>query len=150
METMNKCINFEDNLFVLNIRIRMLRDLLVLDVDPELFLKKTLDDMDFIDTVLGSLIATLNDTTHLMDRDELFHNLYETAQYLLDTLANTFNSQGTISSAEIPLFRDKVILLQEHTLERIQTLETSLSACEPVSTEPVVSSDEMNELLREF
>lgn len=128
----------------------MLRDLLVLDADPGLFLEKTLDDLDFIDAVSGSLLAVLNDAIHLMDRDELLHSLYETAQYFLDTLTEAVNSQGTISSAEIPLFRDKVILLREHALERVRNLEAALSSCEPVSAEPVVSSDELNELLREF
>jgi hypothetical protein len=51
---MHKHINFEDNIFVLNTRIRMIRDSLILDTDPELFLEKTVDDTNFIDLTLAN------------------------------------------------------------------------------------------------
>jgi hypothetical protein len=147
---MNKCTNFGDSIFILNTRIRNLRDLLILDADPELFLEKTLDDMDFIDTSLESLLAALIDNTRLADRDELFQSLYETEGRFQDSLVEAVNGQGTISAAEIPLLGDKATPLRIHSLERVKTLEDFLKSSEPASTEPVVSSDELTELLRDF
>jgi hypothetical protein len=128
----------------------MLQDLLILDADPGLFLEKTLDDMDFIVSILESLLAALNDNTRLVDRAELFHSLYESAQRFLAALADAANGQGTISAAEIPLLGDKVVPLRAQSLERVKVLEEFLRGSEPASSEPVVSSDEMNELLRDF
>jgi hypothetical protein len=147
---MNKCTNLEDNIFILNTRIRMLQDLFILDADPELFLGKTLDDMEFIDATLGSLLAALDDNARLVDRDELFHSLNESAQRFLAALTEAAGGQGTISAAEIPLLKDAIVPHREHTLALIKTLEGSRSGGEPASSEPVVTSDELNELLRDF
>jgi hypothetical protein len=147
---MNNITNFEDNIFILNTRIRMLQDLLILDADPELFLEKTLSDMEFIDATLGYLLAALNENTRLVDRDELFHSLYEAAQRFLAALTDAANSQGTISAAEIPLLADAIVPLREHTLEQIKVLEGFQSTGEHNSSEPVVSSVVLNELLRDF
>jgi hypothetical protein len=128
----------------------MLMDLLILDIDPELFLKITLDDIDFINSVLGSLLAALNDNTRLVDRDEQFRNLKETEQQFLAILTDVLNGQGAISAVEFPLLRDRIVPIQEHILARITSLENSLNTGEYVSSEPLVSSDELNELLRDL
>ena len=68
---MNKRINFEDDIFLLMIRIRMIRDIVTLDADPELFLEKTLDDIFFVDQTLKTLLGDLERHNHLIERDEL-------------------------------------------------------------------------------
>jgi hypothetical protein len=147
---MSKQINFEDNIFILNTRIRMIRDLLVLDADPDIFLDKTLTDVDFIDAALGVLLRNLIENTHLIERNGQFYNLYETEQQFLETLWDLANGPGTVSVSPYPALRDKIALMREHALERRETIEEHISAGEAPSLEPVVSSDELNELLRDF
>jgi hypothetical protein len=74
---MNKRINFDDNLFALTMRIRLIQDLLSLDVDPNLFLQKTMEDIEFIDFTLDTLLKELLDNDRLLERDEAFENFSE-------------------------------------------------------------------------
>ncbi|MFP3041941.1 hypothetical protein LQZ19_08980 [Treponema primitia] len=147
---MSKQINFEDNIFILNTRIRMIRDLLILDADPDIFLDKTLTDVDFIDAALGVLLRDLVENTHLIGRNGQFYNLYETEQQFLGTLWDLANGPGTVSLSPYPVLKDKIALMREHALERQKTIEQYISTEETPSSEPVVSSDELNELLRDF
>jgi hypothetical protein len=147
---MSKQINFEDNIFILNTRIRMIRDVLILDADPDIFLDKTLTDVDFIDAALGVLLRSLIENTHLIERNGQFYNLHETEQQFLGVLWDLANGPGTVSVTPYPVLRDKISLIREHTLERQKTIEQYISDEAVPSSEPVVSSDELNELLRDF
>ncbi|MDR3122312.1 MAG: hypothetical protein LBU16_00845 [Treponema sp.] len=147
---MNKQINFGDTIFILNARIRMIRDLLILDADPDFFLDKTLSDVDFIDAALGALLRDLIDNTFLIDRNGHFHNLYETERQFLKVLWDLENGSATVSVSPYPALREKVSLLRDHSLERQKIIEQSFSVEEAPSSEPLVSSDELNELLRDF
>ncbi|GHV79674.1 hypothetical protein AGMMS49944_14650 [Spirochaetia bacterium] len=144
---MNKQINFEDNIFILNTRIRMIRDLLILDADPDIFLDKTLTDVDFIDAALGVLLRDLIENTHLLERNGQFYNLYDAEQLFLGVLWDLANGPGTVSVGPYPVLKDKIALMREHALERRKTIEEYLGDDDISSSEPVVSSDELNGLL---
>ncbi|GHV77837.1 hypothetical protein AGMMS49942_26580 [Spirochaetia bacterium] len=145
---MSKQINFEDNIFILNTRIRMIQDLLILDADPDIFLDKTLTDVDFIDAALGVLLRDLIENTHLIERNGQFYNLYDTEQLFLGVLWDLANGPGTVSVGPYPVLKDKIALMREHALERRKTIEEHISTDETASSEPVVSSDELNGLLQ--
>jgi hypothetical protein len=146
---MNKRINFEDSIFIINTRIRIIRDMLLLDTDPDLFLEKTLDDIDFIDRILSILMDQLSDNKRFIERTEQFHNLAETERIFADVLSDLLNGDSAISAARFPAIRDRLTLLWNHTLERRKTIaNTADFESEGVSVDPVVSCDELNELLQ--
>jgi hypothetical protein len=145
--TMNKRINFEDNIYVILGRIRMIRDLLALDADPELFLEKALEDIDFIDATLKILLSGLLENQYLIEREELFSHISELEWQFSQILGNFLNSQGNISVQE-PSLRDKIAILRARSLERRRTAENAGTATGSIPEEPVVSSDEISELLR--
>jgi hypothetical protein len=145
---MNKRINFEDNIFVLNTRIRMIRDLLILDTDPELFLEKTMEDMGFIDATLAFLLESLLKNERLIERDEQFYNLSETERQFSGVLSEILEGAGSISAVQFPVIRDKTAVLRNNSLERQKNIENSVSQGNKSSSEPVVSSDELSALLK--
>jgi hypothetical protein len=147
---MSKQINFGDAIFILNTRIRMIRDLLVLDADPDFFLDQTLADVDFIDAALEALLRELVENTHLIDRNGQLRSLHETERQFLGILWDLANGSGTVSVVPYPALRDKVALVREHSQGRQKDLEQRISLEDPPSQEPVVSSDELNELLRDI
>ncbi|GHV27722.1 hypothetical protein AGMMS4952_09900 [Spirochaetia bacterium] len=147
---MSKQINFEDNIFILTTRIRMIRDLLILDADPDIFLDKTLTDVDFIDAALGVLLRDLIENTHLIERNGQFYNLYDTEQIFLEVLWELANGPGTVSVGPYPVLKDKIALMREHAIDRRKTIEEHISVDETPSSEPLVSSDELNGLLQGF
>jgi hypothetical protein len=147
---MSKQINFGDTIFILNIRIRMIRDLLVLDADPDFFLDATLSDVEFIDAALGELLKELLENIRLIDRNGQFRNLHETERQFVGVLWDLANGSAAMSVSSFPALREKVGLIREHSMERQKIIEQSFSLDEAPLSEPVVSSDELNELLRDF
>jgi hypothetical protein len=147
---MNKRINFEDNIYILLARIKMIRDLLALDTDPGLFLDKTLEDIDFIDATLQALQAQMQENLRLIEREELLNHLSELEMQFAQALSGFLDSEGTISAREYPAIRDKMAILRTRSLDRRKMSENSAVAIGSFSEAPVVSSDELNELLKDF
>jgi hypothetical protein len=145
---MIKHINFEDNIFVLNIRVRMIYDLLLLETNPELFLKKTLEDIDFVDDTLGLLLDELIENTHLIERNEHFDNLSELEEQFAQVLTLFLNGSGNISAIRFPALREKIVFLRTHSMTRRKTIDDSRKQTDGTILEPLVSSAEINELLK--
>jgi hypothetical protein len=128
----------------------MIQDLLLLEADPELFLKKTMDDIDFIDDALGMLLDDLLENIHLIERNELFDNLSMIEAEFSGALSLFLNGSGTISAVRFPALREKIIFLQTHSLTRKKTIDDSRKQTDGSVLEPLVSSAELNELLKEY
>lgn len=145
--TMKRHINLADNIFVLNIRIRMIHDTLILDTDAELFLVKTLDDLDFIDTGLSTILLNLQENSKLIERVEQFYNLAETEQQFCEVLHVLGRGEGNISAIQYPELRERITPLTNHSKERQNSIEGLIVDSKQQILEPVVSRDEMQELL---
>jgi hypothetical protein len=145
---MNKRINFGDNIYALLSRIRMMRDLMALDTDPNLFLEKTLDDLEFIDNALKILLSELLENQYLIDRDEFLSHISELEWQFSRILSDFLNSEGSISVQSFPSIRDRIMLLKTRSLERWKTMENAGSTVGKLPEESVVSSNEISELLK--
>jgi hypothetical protein len=147
---MHKRVNFEDNIFIVAARIRVIRDLLILDADPELFLEKTMDDVAFVDHALDMLLGNLMANERLLDRNEIFENLTDLEYQFTRVLSVLQNGSGNISALNFPLIREKIQILQNRSQERQKTIGENKEPEEDTVMEGVVSSDELSELLRDF
>ncbi|MDR3192597.1 MAG: hypothetical protein LBT87_05985 [Treponema sp.] len=147
---MHKRVNFEDNIFIIAARIRGIRDLLILDTDPELFLEKTMDDIAFVDHTLDMLLGNLMANERLMDRNETFVNLADLESQFTQVLSVLQNGSGNISALNFPLIREKIRILQGRSQERQKTIGENKDHEEETILEGAVSSDELSELLRDF
>lgn len=147
---MNKRINFEDSAFILNNRIRMIANTIILDADPDLFLEKTLDDMDFIDTSLTILLDNLLKNEKLIDRSTQFYNLMATETKLVEITDTLTHSQGSISVSAFPTISDNLQKIRSCSAERQQIIRDSIDALDDTPQDiHAVSSDELNALLRD-
>ncbi|QQO08073.1 hypothetical protein [Breznakiella homolactica] len=147
---MNKRINFEDNIFILNVRIRMVRDLVLLDADPDIFLEKTLDDLDFIDATLALLLDGLMKNDKLIERTEQLHNLWETETQFEELLSDIANGSGSISVAQFPVIQDRVAAMANLSSNRKSLIDDSRPRDSEEIDPMVVSTDELNELLKDL
>lgn len=147
---MIKHINFEDNIFILNIRVRMIHDLLLLETNPELFLKKTLEDIEFVDDTLGVLLDELIENIHLIERNEQFDNLSELEEQFIQVLSLFLTGSGNVSAIRFPALREKIVFLRTHNLTRRKTIDDLKKQTDGTILEPLVSSAELNELLKEY
>ena len=148
---MNARTNIEDNIFILNIRIRMIHNLLLLDADPDLFLEKTLEDADFISHTLDALLGQLAGSTRYIDRKEQFHNLAETENAFSGILTALQNGNGAISASRFPKIAGRLAVLMTGSRERTKEIDRfSTPSDDNAASEPLVSSDELSELLRDM
>jgi hypothetical protein len=147
---MNKQINFEDNFFALDLRLRMLRDILILDTDPELFRERTLGDLDFIDGALERLHQALGEHDRLFDRQAQAENISGLEWRFSRLLTGFLNSASILSAEDGTQVRGKLSLLRVKSEERQRQISHGAPGEEVPSSEPVVSGTELSELLKDL
>ena len=147
---MTKQDYFEDNLFLIQIRIRTLQDTLILNTDPELFFNKTLEDIDFINKILDDLLGKLKENRQRIDREELLDNLSEIEKLFSKTLSDFMEGSGSISAREIPELKERILFLHKTSLDRRDIIQNLGSGAEAHHYESAISSDEFQELLKDF
>ena len=147
---MTKLVNYEDSMYLIYIRINLIRDLLALDADPELFLNKTLDDIEFIDNSLELLLNGLSDNSQLGERANLLDHLSELEWQFFQAVSELLRDEKAFLPAESGIIREKLTIVRSQSHERrkkAESFEPAPSSGQN-SLKPVVSSKELDELLR--
>ena len=147
---MKKQDNFEDNLYLLLIRINLIRDTLTLNMDPEIFFSKVLEDIDFIDKILKILLRKLQENLQRIDREGLLDHLSEIEWQYCKVLSEILDGSGSISAHETPSLQTRISNLLKDSTERRKTEEALANSINAYQREPVISRDEFNELLKDF
>jgi len=144
---MNKRINFEDTIFILNVRIRMLRDLLHLDTEPNLFLRQAIGDVEFTGSVLATLTEKFLENIKFLDRETEADNLSDAEWQFNQLLSEIQNNTGIFSQENFPEVQSWVDKLKKDSIKRQKMIEDSCVPMRQTVTEPVVSHAELNGLL---
>ena len=140
-------VNFEDTIFILNMRIRMIRDTLRLNPPHELFLEKTLDDLEFINGVMDILVRDSGE-----NGDQIYKNgenvyISDTEWQFSQLLTEVSLNSGLVSVPVYPEIREKIAGLRANSNIRRRLIDESGDPEEIARAEPVVSSAEFNGLL---
>ena len=143
-------VSFEDSLFILNMQIRVMRDTLCLSPPPELFLEKTVKDLQFADQTLAFLVQTLQENSALNNGNGELDNLVDAEWQFSQLLTLFFRDTCSFSVFSFPENREIITALRDNSDFRRKTLDVSLLASEPVNAEPVVSTAELSGLLGEI
>jgi len=144
---MNKRINFEDTIFILNVRMRMIRDLLRLDTDAVLFYGQTMGDLEFVSIVLDMLTEKFLDNLKFLDRETEADNLND-AEWQFSQILNEISSNSSpFSPVKFPEMQTLISKLKRDCARRQKQIEDSYEPAEHSSAEPVVSHAELNGLL---
>jgi len=139
---------FEDTVFLLNIRIRMVRDTMRLNPIGELFMERCLDDIMFIDNVLASLAQQITADSEQDDTSGVANSVVDYAadtewqfsqlltEFLLES--NMFSARATSTE------RGKVILLRDGSNARRKVFEKFSTSSQADLAEPMVSPTELS------
>lgn len=145
---MNKRINFEDTIFILTVRIKMIKDLLRLDVDSELFYRQTMGDLDFISGILDVMTEKFLANLKFLDRETEGDNLLDIEWQFSQLLNEITNNSCPYSQASFSETYTLIEKLKNDNSKRIKQLEeSSVSSGDHSTSEPVVSNAELNGLL---
>jgi hypothetical protein len=146
-------LNFEDTVYVMNMRIRMIRDTLRLSTPPGLFLEKTTDDLGFINVVLTFLVRTLKENNGQLSGNGEFDNISDAEWQFNQLLTEVLYDSGSFFPQSAPEIREKILTLRENSNTRRKELFESVQAAAVIAiaaggqAEPVVSSAELSGLL---
>jgi hypothetical protein len=144
---MNKRINFEDTIFILNARIRTIRDLLRLDIDAGLFYKQTMGELEFISSVMDMLTEKFLENMKFLDREAEADNIMD-AEWQFSQILNEISSNSSpFSPAHFTETQALIVKLRKESAKRQKQIEESYVPAENSVTEPVVSHAELNGLL---
>lgn len=148
---MEKHLNYEDNIFILNTRIRMVSDLLLLDAAPELYLDKTIEDIDFVSGTSKAILKNLMANRQLIEWDEQLHNLYDTEERFFDLLGRILSGKASFSITSYPRIAEITGALAAECTERQKILKENMSETGASNSDPrVVSVDELAALLTDL
>jgi hypothetical protein len=115
---MNKHINLQDNIYILNGRVKILRDLLILDTDPALFLEKTIEDINFMDHALDTLLEHLRDNNRGFERNEVLDYLSDLEWDFSQVLGEFSGGAGSISAVPYPALLEQIKIMRNRCAER--------------------------------
>jgi hypothetical protein len=134
-------IAIEDTIFIVGMRMRMIRDTLCLNPPPDLFLEKCLDDLCFINNILISLARMITENSGGFV-DYLLDTEWQFSQLLMEFSVDS----SPFSIRAFPDTRGKIALLRSESDTRRKALEESFVLAGDLA-EPVVSSAELSGLL---
>jgi len=144
---MNKRINFEDTIFILNVRIRMIRDLIRLDTDSNLFYRQTMGDLEFISSVLDILIGKFLENLKFLDREVEADNILDVEWQFSQIINEISGNSSPFSPTLYPEMPAIIARLRTDSLNRKKQIDESYVPTESAIAEPVVSNAELNGLL---
>ena len=140
-------VKLEDTVFILNMRIRMIKDTLRLSPPPELFLEKSLDDLVFVDSVLEALARKMTTEKGGQSGNSEFEYVSD-AEWQFNQLLTEFALESSPFPVNaFPEVRNRIAVLRGNSNARRKSLEETNSSVELVRAEPVVTSAEMSSLL---
>jgi len=144
---MNKRINFEDTIFILNVRIRMIRDLMRLDTDSGLFYNQTMSDLEFISAILDMLTGRFLENLKFLDREVEADNILDAEWQFSQLLNEVSGNASPFAPAVFPETQIVITKLRTDSVKRKKLVDDSYVPAESTITEPVVSNAELNGLL---
>ncbi|MCL2600362.1 MAG: hypothetical protein FWD88_04185 [Treponema sp.] len=138
---------FEDTVFLLTIRIRMVRDTMRLNPLAELFMERCLDDIAFIDHVLAVLAQHVTDELEQDDAgsaNSVFDYASDTEWQFSQLLTEFLLESNAFSAQASPQTRDKILELRNVSNARRKIFENFGTSSQADLVEPVVSSAELS------
>jgi hypothetical protein len=145
---MKSKIHYEEDLFYLNLQIKVLREGLQLSVDPDYFQDKVLADVRFVDATLDLVLSTLKENPNLIRRAEYLYHLVKVEGAFLELLTNLLGGTGEMHTALEP-YRNEFLQRRDSHEADSQEIRTLLRI---VSQEDergdVITSDELSLLTR--
>jgi hypothetical protein len=125
----------------------MIKDLLRLDTDEDIFYRQTMGDLEFINSVMDIMTEKFLANLKFLDREAEADNLLD-AEWQFSQLLNEFSNKSSPFSTtrfnETQIWIDK---FRKDSVKRKKQIEESSGPSEQSAAEPVVSNAELNGLL---
>ena len=135
-------VNYDDNLFYLMTLTRALRSGLQLEIDPEYFRDKIVEDIFFIDRTLELVYEALRTNTYLINRRDHLRGLMRAKRGFADMIDEILD-RGAAFAEHLEGFRAKLTGARERHVADIADIRASMeSSPNEDDQQTIVSQDE--------
>jgi hypothetical protein len=145
--SMLKNIVFQDNLYQLCRSIDVVYEGLLLDLCPDYFFDKTVDDMLFFDASIQKIYRQIQDNSQVSDYVSILHSLHACQERFLRLLDTILKGESSMSEhfsgflSKLQNIRNMQGLIRNEIAGSIRKSDKSLDSRD------IVSSNELSELL---
>ena len=140
-------VSFLDAIFILNMRIRLIRDTMRLNPPPELFLEKTLDDLEFINSILDTFVRNNEENSGNTANNGEEISISDTEWQFSQLLTEFSINLGRFSVQAFPEIMEKIAGLRSNSNSRRRLVDESGNPGEIARSESMVSFAETIHLL---
>ena len=147
---MNKLINYEDDIFYIKLLFKNLEDSSKLKIDVEIFKKKIIQDIQFLDQVTEYILNNLKQTSLTIKLETYFRNLKKILESFIRYLKDIIRRK----SPRYKYFKDqsdKIKLVFEKSKNNLNEIKALLASTNPEQkdAENIISQEEFRILLKE-
>ncbi len=141
-------IHYQDDIYFVHRVVKLLRDALKLEIDPEYCAPRVVSDLRYAVSSIRTLHGALKANTRVVERPEYLKLLLRSACDLSDVASELLSGAGELSAALAPSRDELQIAYQDVRLlsEDIRNVLGELVGGETFDVD-VVSHDELSELL---
>lgn len=107
-------IHYEDNIFYLGTLVKTVKTGLVLEIDPEYFIDKVLEDILFIDSAFARTYASIKSNSYLIKKTDYLRGLLREKRMFISLLEDILNGKVPFSAHLEPFFPKFRDSLSEH------------------------------------
>ena len=134
--------NYDDNIFYVQFLIKTLRSGLRLDLDPEYFRDKIVEDIFFVDRTIQQIYETLKVNNYLINRTDHLRELVRAKRSFCDFLEESTNQELPFPE-HLSAFASKISSTRENHARDIADIQGLMEGRSPAE-EPknIVSQDE--------
>lgn len=135
-------VNYDDNLFYLMTLTRALRSGLQLEIDPDYFRDKMVEDIFFIDRTLEQVHEALRINTYLINRKDHLRELMRAKRNFADMLDEILENRFPFSEHLEP-FRAKLTGAREQHIRDISDIQKTMdTGAVEEDQQNIISQDE--------
>ncbi len=146
---MSAKVHYEDNLFFVQSILRTIEAGLRLDIDPEFFYDKILEDIFFVDATISRAFSELKDSTFVINRIAHLRSVRRTSS-AYSVFLDRLQSETTGFSRAYSTYHEKFAATLDDHLQLRRQIDSLLDELDPEDEQTeLVSSQEYGFLLAE-
>lgn len=145
---MSHKLNYGDNIFFLNMKVRILKNCLKLEIDRELFLEKINEEILFIVVAIEKLYGLLKESPIIVNRSENLKAIQRLKGQLIELLTNIIDGDSRYSMLmENRLSQYNTV--RENFLQNIEEIKNIITGINEkvVEEKYIISEEEYKHLL---
>jgi hypothetical protein len=140
-------IVFQDNIFQLSRSIDTVNEGLMLDLSPDYFFDKTVDDLLFFDASIQKIFSQLQSNPRISGYIHIMHSLLSCQNRFLQLVDSILQSRAAMKEEFEALLPKLQTIRNQHTTLNASICETIVKCDKNNDSRDIVSQNELSELL---